>query len=319
MNNKQEIIAAFVRGFFLFLERSSISSVILHGGQDSFEKTLTDVDFAISHKNFLKLAILIHTYCEQSGWRMCQILRHETTAAYFVCAANDDPSCVVALDACSDYQRFGTLYLRDNCLLNSRIPLDWGGFCLQPDIELCYRFAKAAAKCKAVDVVTEEFLKYPDTTRKFCSMWLLDNWGVVLSRWEKDSIESALIQLRRKSNLHPPLFQASALYRILKRVAHPTGLIVVTGEKHFETSTSEIKRIYGELYFRRFKKINKWNLVMIKDLISSTLIILPELPPFFLKIIPKNCVINLELNKDYNSIAKKLHARCVSKIAIRDT
>jgi hypothetical protein len=148
MTDSQTRSAAFVRGFFSFLESRQVRSAVLHGGADGFERELSDVDFVVDGGTFPQLPARIDEYCAQAGWLLCQVLRHETTAAYFVCSAVDDPACSVALDACSDYQRNGSVFLRAETFLQNRQALAWGGHRLSPANELRYRFCKAAAKNK---------------------------------------------------------------------------------------------------------------------------------------------------------------------------
>lgn len=73
--------AEFARGFFLYLRQQQIPSAVLHGGEDGFEGELSDVDFVTDETSFGKLPSHIHSYCALSGWQLCQVLRHETTAA----------------------------------------------------------------------------------------------------------------------------------------------------------------------------------------------------------------------------------------------
>ena len=222
MTTNQSKIAEFVRGFFKFIESQQVHSAILHAGADGFDRELSDVDFVVAQQNFQKLPTLINEYCTKVEWRLCQVLRHETTAAYFVCSATDDPSCAVALDACSDYQRNGTVFLSDRMLLENRQALAWGGYGLSAANELLYRFAKAAAKNKDATKAAEEFARYPKEIRRHCAEWLKTKWGISPHSWDVTDLAMALTQLRAKSNPRPSLTQSGSLGRILTRILHPT-------------------------------------------------------------------------------------------------
>ena len=306
--------AGFVRGWFIFLEERSIRSAVLHGGADGFEHDLSDVDFTVDPLAFGNLPSLIEEYCGLTGWQLCQILRHETTAAYFVCSAADDPACAVALDACSDYQRNGTLFLTAESLLKNRNLLPWGGYCLAPATELCYRFAKAAAKSKDTAASADEFATYPEDVRRDCATWLEAQWGIFPKSWDAADLASSLTRMREKSNLRPSLTQSGALGRIASRIHHPTGLIVITGHEDYGVKAIHLQQVFGHLYFRRTRKAGRWQPAMLKDIVASTLIILPEIGDVWAKLIPADCIHRLDPSQDSESqcreIAKHLHERC---------
>jgi hypothetical protein len=306
--------AGFVRGWFIFLEERGIRSSVLHGGADGFEHDLSDVDFTVDPLAFGDLPSLIEEYCGLTGWQLCQILRHETTAAFCVCSAMDDPACAVALDACSDYQRNGTLFLTAESLLKNRNLLPWGGYCLAPATELCYRFAKAAAKSKDTAASADEFATYPEDVRRDCATWLEAQWGIFPKSWDAAVLASSLTRMREKSNLRPSLTQSGALDRIASRIHHPTGLIVIVGRDDSDAIATSLEQVFGHLYFRRIRKAGRWQPAMLKDLVASTLIILPEIGAVWAKLIPADCIHRLDPSQDSDNqckeVAKHLHERC---------
>ncbi len=302
--------AAFVRGFFTFLESRQVRSAVLHGGADGFERELSDVDFVVDHQTFKKLPALIDEYCTQADWRLCQVLRHETTAAYFVCSAADDPSCAVALDACSDYQRNGTVFLPAEMLLENRQPLAWGGHGLSAANELLYRFAKAAAKIKDATAAAEEFARYPEEIRRDCAAWMDEKWGASPASWNAANLAPALAKLSARSNPRPSLLQTGALRRILSRTLRPSGLVVIAGPHDFDATAAMLEHVFGHLYFRRSKKSQRWQLAMLKNLVASTLIVVPELGALWSKLLPADCVLRMAAGDDCQAIAKRLHQRC---------
>ena len=302
--------AAFVRGFFTFLESRQVRSAVLHGGADGFEHELSDVDFVVDRHVFPELASHIDDYCAHAGWQLCQILRHETTAAYFVCSALDDPACAVALDACSDYQRNGTVFLPAEMLLENRKLLTWGGHGLSATNELLYRFAKAAAKNKDATAAAEEFACYPADIRRDCAAWLEKRWQIHLTAWDAAPLAPALAKLRAKSNHRPSLLQAGALGRILSRILRPTGLVVIAGYPDFDATAARLESVFGHLYFRSFRKNSLWQPALLKDLVASTLIVVPELGALWSKLLPADCVHRMVPGEDCRAIAKHLHQRC---------
>ena len=310
-------IATFARGFFIFLKKQGVRAAVLHGGFDGFESELSDIDFVVDADCFFNLGSLIHEHCQRSGWQLCQVLRHETTAAFYVCSVVGDPACAVALDACSDYQRNGTPFLAAEILLENTRLLPWGGDGLSPANELCYRFAKAAAKNKDADGVAKEFAHYPDEVRRVCEAWLLQRWGIILSRWDSAGLAAGLGQLGRLSNQNPPVLRPGPLARIARRMQHPTGLLLITGPENFAATATRLENVFGHLYFRRCKTAQKWHPALIKDLIASTLIVLPKLEFPWSRLLPTACVHHLcsDLAPDtqYRELAKHLHRRCMDR------
>jgi hypothetical protein len=306
--------AEFVREFFIYLEKQGIPSAVLHGGADGFERDLSDVDFAVDQPTFGNLPVLISDYCTQSGWRLCQILRHETTAAYCVCSAVGEPACTVALDACSDYQRNGTVFLTAEDLLENRRRLPWGGHGLSLANELRYRFAKAAAKNKNVCDSSAEFALYPEDVRSDCAAWLKKQWGVLIRDWTPTGLAPALAKIKERSNSRPTLLQAGAIDRMVSRVHHPTGLVVFAGPDDFEATAVKLKQVFSHLYFRRFRKADRWSPALLKDLVASTLIVVPKLSFPWSRLLPPNCIHHLKSGQDakeqHEALAAHLAKRC---------
>lgn len=315
MNRRIQNIAAFTRGFFLFLEERNIRAAVLHGGGDAFERELSDVDFVVGNSDFGRLPELVASYCADSGWLFCQNLRHETTAAYLVCCAADDPSSVVALDACSDYQRNGVLFLNADELLGERRALPWGGSELSTGMELCYRFAKSAAKGKDAAASIAEFSKYPDEARTVCTDWLADRFGIQLGDWSEPAVSSALDSLRGCCRKRPPVARLDSLRRIVSRIVHPSGLLVVTGRNHFETTSEALKVVFGDVFFRRFRCERHWRPALVKDLIASTLIVVPELPFPWSALLPKNCM--LDAGQATEPVAAAIVRRLADRLSAR--
>jgi hypothetical protein len=179
-SQRKSRIAEFVRGYFVHLEANGIPAASLHGWEDAFEGEISDVDYVMEAAAFRKVAATVDGYCAKKGWRLCQVLRHEDTAAFCVCSAIDDPACVVALDACSDYRRSGRLLLAATDLLHDRKALDWEGFRLSAQMEFRYRFIKAAAKGKRAEEVLPDMLAMGDEARHGFADWLRSSWNISL-------------------------------------------------------------------------------------------------------------------------------------------
>ena len=314
MNESSTHSAAFVRRFFAFLEREEYAAAALHGWQGGFEGELSDVDFVIEPRGFNRITELVHAHCRAEGWMLCQVLRHETTAAYCVCASIDDPQQAVALDACSDYRRNECILIPAMELLSKRVPLVSGGFRISDTIGLRYRFAKAAVKSKNPQASAIEFDTYPSELRASCAAWLAEHWKIELPTWDAAGLDTVMKQLRGRSKSRPPFQNLKSMLRIVGRVFQPTGMLLVIGTHADAKLVAGIQKRFGRLEFRRTATLSRWTPKLPWHLIRSTLVVMPHLSPLVARLVPQNCVFNLDPSWDLNTairmLSQSLHARC---------
>jgi len=289
---------------------------VLHGGHDGFEGDLSDVDFVIEPQGFARLPEWIHRWCGQQGWQLCQVLRHETTAAYYVCSSISDPRQAVALDACSDYRRNESVLLPVDELLTGLVRLPTGGSRVSEEIELCYRFVKAAAKGKNPATALDEFLRYSSVAQVACENRLQRDWKIALKRWDDEAVTAALSALRARLAKRPPLFNVRSLRRMVDRVLHPTGLIVVAPGLR-EEQIADLRETFDRLHFRRFQRATEWRPSLIKGLVTSTLIVVPGIGGFVSALLPKDLLFygepSLEPARLRRDLAHHLHMRCMRR------
>lgn len=306
--------AAFVQRFFALLEREEVAAAALHGWQGGFEGELSDVDFVIESRGFDRIAALVYAHCQAEGWMLCQVLRHETTAAYCVCASIDDPQQAVALDACSDYRRNECILIPATDLLSERVPLISGGFRISDAMGLRYRFAKAAVKSKDPRASAIEFDAYPLALRASCETWLTARWYLVIPSWDAAGLDTVMQQIRTQSNSRPPLQQLKSMLRILTRITRPTGMLLIVGTHADPNLVAGIEERFGRLEFRRTTTAARWTPKILWHLIRSTLVVMPRLSPLVAALVARNRVFNLDPSWDLNTsikrVSQSLHARC---------
>lgn len=313
-------IAAFVRGYFLALEAAGAEATLLHGWEDGFEGEISDVDHGVSHAAFGNIARKVHDYCEANGWRLCQVLRHEDTAAFCVCSAVDDAGCVVALDACSNYQRNGFVFLPAEELLEGRQPLVWGGFRLSSAMELRYRFIKAAAKGKRADDVIPGFLAMDETAQIGFAEWLRDAWSIGFAGWNRPGFEQALADLARRCGPSTRKFRAANCRRLIRRIARPDGLLLLLPPDQAEIR-QQIEEPFSQLYFRRIQVtcVASWKSRL--DLIRSTLVIAESITPGLTWGLDPKCVARLPSSLSVQEavawLAEFLAMRCAEREGMR--
>ena len=316
----QSRIAKFVRGYFVWLEQRGISAAVLHGWEDAFEGEISDVDYVMDAAAFRDVAASVNKYCAESGWRLCQVLRHEDTAAFCVCSAIDDPGCVVALDACSDYQRNGFVFLNSNELLQERLPLGWGGFRLSPAMELRYRFIKAAAKGKPADEVIPVFFEMDGTAQNGFAEWLRDPWTIGFDGWNSPGLEKALAELTQRCGPATNKFRPANCGRIARRILRPDGLLLVLATDQ-PGIRQAIEETFSGLYFRRAKITEVASLGNRFDLIRAVLVIAGSTAPgVTLGLDPKSIArlpSSLSVKAAVEWLAKLLHERCREREELR--
>lgn len=260
---------AFVRGHFLALEARGIPAAILHGWEDGFAGVLGDVDFVLSADHFGRLAAEVARHARESGWRLCQVLRHESTAAFCVCSWCGDPARVVALDGCSDYRRRERVLMAADGLLAGRVRLEWGGHRLGAGTELRYRFLKAAVKGKSAEQFAPALAAYPEAARTELAEWLRRRWAVELGGWDAASVGLAWEALARRTLEEPLGGRWAALRRIVWRLSRPTGLVVAGADAD---QAEAVTKAFGRLYFRRTASTSRFRAGGWRQLIASTLL-----------------------------------------------
>ena len=312
----------FVRGYFKWLDEQGVAAAVLHGWRGGFEGALTDVDHVLSAAGFARVTALVSAYCQSVGWRLCQVMRHETTAAFCVCSARTNPGQVVALDACSDYRRRERLLLTVDELLEGRRPLPSGGYRLSEETELRYRMLKAAVKQKAAELLAEDFAGYSEAAHQACAAWLERRWGVVLIGWQPAALAAAWQELdRRTLRNRGAAFSVGALARIMRRLARPTGLVVVTGQQMDEEVMAAIFETFGRLYFRRTARREEWSVQDFRALATSTLVIVKRMGSAWKTMLGRDCWLEFQGDEEVAQItariADHLERRCARRERLR--
>ena len=303
--------AEFVRRFFGFLEREGVAAAALHGWQNGFEGELSDVDFVIEPRGFGRIAALVHEHCQAEGWRLCQILRHETTAAYCVCVSAAEPMQVVALDACSDYQRNGMFFLKAAEMLEGAVAMPWGGKCLNVENHLLYRVLKAAGKAKEVEQASLEFLAFPETTRARVAERIERKWGVRIDAWDTAAMRRHLPALAKRSFSARAAVGPAALWRCVKRLFRPAGMVLLVDAG---MSATPVLEQLAPL-FRKCKASADPGPGLLWDLIKSTCCCVSRLP-WSLRLVLNgesrvDCRGRLAGSEIIGRVVNTLHRRCL--------
>jgi hypothetical protein len=308
-------IGAFVRGFLVHLENEGEDAAVLHGWENGFSGTLSDVDLVISNSAFRKVTILVSGYAASTGWRLCQVLRHESTAAFCVCSWSGDPGRVVALDICSDYIRNERLLIGADELLASRERLPWGGFRLRSVMELRYRFVKAAVKAKAASKLAETFRAYQDSNRLELEKWLKERWGIKHANWDEAGLSSTWKQLEVLTRNAKVSGRISGWKRIFSRIIHPSGLVVI---RMTPGQDQAVARCFGRLYFRRQLLVDRFSLTMNKSMVTSTLIRCRQMGKVWRHLLSQNLWMEAGENETPDELVERITIHLQDRCARRE-
>lgn len=321
MSNRNELAAAhggdvgaFARGYFLALESWGFAAAVLHGWEGGFDGDLGDVDLVVTPEGFTRVAEGVRCHALACGWRLCQVLRHESTAAFCVCSWTADPARVVALDVCSDYRRRERVLIPAAELLGDRVRLEWNGYRLGAATELRYRFLKAAVKGKRADEFAPALAGYPEDARVELEAWLRERWGVEMGGWDPSGLAKAWEELGRRTLSQRVDGHGAALRRIAWRVARPTGLVVANASVQ---QAEAVTKAFGRLYFRRTASVGRFRSCAWRQLVASTLLLCARVGPCWRLLLARDLLV--EAGKEeapaalVGRIAAMLEARCARR------
>ena len=263
---KAGTVAQFIHGYFAWLDERGVKAALLHGWIEGFEGAVSDVDHVVEPAGFARIAQLIADYCGTCGWVLCQVIRHESTAAYCICSCPGDPALSVALDACSDYRARGALWIDADDLLRDRVRMENGGWRVSDTTGLAYRLIKGAVKSKEPDPLADEAARVPESARQGAAELARRFWNVSVEDWTVESIRKAWLQLERSISHRPGTSRCRRMLHVLKRLIHPTGLVLHGGRP----SAGAIEAC-AQTLFRRSSVVAVWGIRDFGRLASSTL------------------------------------------------
>jgi len=257
------------------LTELDIEFCVLGDVQHVPEAIASDVDMAVTAREFEQMPATLWQFCRDFGLQLVQMIRHERSACYFVIAWRDSVGGLryLAPDFCSDYRRAGRLLLTADELLARRRPaLDSHGQPRDhllpvpaPDVQFIYYLTKKIDKLELSDVhgayLSRQWQVDPDgALRRLVRFWpeLPDNGliahAATLGEWA--GVQAALPQLRRalrRSVALSPLDAVAEGGRALGRILHPTGMAVAFMGPDGSGKSSLIERVRADLApaFRR--------------------------------------------------------------------
>lgn len=308
-------VGAFVRAFFNAAEKRDFQVVLLHGWENGCENPLGDVDLVVAREALSGVSEVLAKHARRCGWRLCQVLCHESTAVFCVCSSVADPSVVVALDICSDYRSRERVLMTAEDLLRGCERLDWGGYRVSRSNELRYRFLKAAVKRKDPSDAGPPLLAFQESDRIEFIRWLEQSWGVALLDWSNSSLQNAWIRLSEVIQRRPRSGWVGALRRVAKRLMQPTGLVVEVAN---DAQKAEVVRVFRRLYFRRCLSEPRFRFGFIKVLPSSTLVVCDQVPAACRCLLGSDLLLSAEPDESLEALSGRIAAHLAERCARRE-
>lgn len=109
--------------FFQCLEANTVNFVVVGDTRGYPEEIHGDIDIVTDNRLLPLAQQTLFKFCKDHDIKIVQVLQHEQSALYYVLAWFDESGKLVILnpDICSDYFRFGKLFLRAEEVLAGRI------------------------------------------------------------------------------------------------------------------------------------------------------------------------------------------------------
>jgi serine acetyltransferase/thymidylate kinase len=231
------------------------------------ESIPSDIDMAVSAREFKLMPRAIAQFCHDFGLRLVQMVRYERTACHFVLTWRDGSGGLRFLvpDVCSDYCHSGRRLLSADELISRRqVAVSARGMSRgfpvpAPDVQFVYYLTKKVDKLDLClehgDYLSQQW--HADLDRAFRRMvrfWpeSVDNELIARAATDNewDGVRAALPQLRRSLMRSVSLSPAEALLQagvLLGRVLRPAGMTVACMGPDGSGKSSVIERVNAEL------------------------------------------------------------------------
>ncbi len=302
--------SAFFNAWWPWMEKVGCQSLILHGWEDMPEIIPSDIDFAVSGVSPDQYLELLDRYCAQCGWKLVQVIEHESDALYAICFQRGSQQSSIVLDVTWDYRRKGEVLIDNRTLFQGRWnPIGKPFYSAAKEVEFLYDLVKSASKGKPINEMRERlkplFEESPDRCRKSLETWLNRKSGVAHQLEEAcwsdiEKIYKSSPTVVRLSHSRRIRMREIKLY--LRRVMEPTGLIVSYPPEVSLESLKQIAEILKDAF--RWIKIESRGVPLIRRWIRrwrSTLLLVPEESRGVVDLALKNKLDSEELSDDVMS------------------
>lgn len=262
--------------FCLALEEQRIPYVILAGYRGYPEHIDSDVDFMVSDADFLRLPDILNNPAKLAGARLVQLLKHETSACYYVLAAQvGEFIAYLHPDAAAAYRRNGRLWLRSESVLATRRQAPAGFWIPAAAVEFEYYFVKRVDKAlvepRHLEALAELLAEdTPGCQKKLTSLLPGKLAGQVEQAIQAKDIawfaehRKDLRETLRKAEIREGLLARLASWvgeqkRKLRRVLNPTGMVLAVLGPDGSGKTTVIEHLERE-FLPAFRRVRRFHL-----------------------------------------------------------
>ncbi|MDO9205529.1 hypothetical protein [Methylotenera sp.] len=258
------------------LENQGLRYVILSGYQGYPNTIDSDVDFMVSDADFSRLSSLFLNPQNIPGARLIQVLQHETSASYYILANQvGDRIAYLHPDAAASYRRQGRLWLRSEFVLSSRRQTPAGFWVPAAAVEFEYYFVKRIDKrlveLRHLERLAALLQEDPVGCRIVLTRLIPAEKLEVISKaiagldlaWfanQRNELQAMLASsLTRESTFDRLTNHVSELFRRIRRVLQPTGLVIAILGPDGSGKTTVIEHLERELA-PAFRKVKRFHL-----------------------------------------------------------
>jgi thymidylate kinase len=285
---------------FSHFESSGLEYAVVGDSRDYDHTIPSDLDIIIDQESLDRVRPTIVQFCREHGLAVVQCVQHEANSWYYPIAWRDKHGQVAYLhpDIGGDYYRNGRLLLRSKDLLRNAVPgLNAHGITLgfktpTPAQAFIYyllkRIEKKALGQRQGEYLSDQWGRDPDGARAEIERWWNDahvdlliaaaasgDWSTVA-----DTLPSLGQDIRDRSPIRLRTY-ASESVRLVRRIAHPTGLwLAFLGPDGCGKSTV-ISRVRDELapVFRRTRRYHLRPHLEVHDAHDDVVVTEPHAQP----------------------------------------
>jgi thymidylate kinase len=235
---KISLEAREARRLFQFLQDQGVEFVVVGDVREYETEIDSDIDMVVSSRDLERLPLILRQYCEENGWRLVQILRHEASALYFALASISSGRTVfLHPDVCADYIRNSRKLQREADLLDGRIESPVGFWIPDAPNAFAYYLMKKLDK-NSIDSRQLEYLA--DLRRQdkpAIDGWLDESFGSSLGDDVRHSLDREDLQSFKKAMpaIYAKLISSKPIrisdrikewVRLAARITRPTGVMI---------------------------------------------------------------------------------------------
>jgi thymidylate kinase len=228
---------------FQFMNAARIPYAIVGDTRHYDRAILSDIDIVVPHDHLSSSIDTLVSFAKSKELGIVQVLKHEQSAWYFVLTKTDSRGGIqfIQPDICSDYFRFGRLFIRASEILDDRVvkSYDRMRFCIPaPSKAFVYylmkKIDKGALSDRQGDYLSAEWQKDPTGARCQLTMFwpndAVDLLAQAAMHNDWSAVRIALPALKKQLHQGLPFsfkHWLNEIIRKIRRILNPTGLHVV--------------------------------------------------------------------------------------------